>query len=97
MKFEFEIGQIVEMVRGQKSYEYVANIIRRFVKDESVVEELVNLNQDRDGDLFKVCERLLRKDASHVERDLYLCQNLQTKEFTLFGRSGLRSHCEPPT
>lgn len=88
--FKFEIGQVLEMVRGQKERDYTANVIRRFVKNESSVKELVDLNQAQDGDLFKVCERRLKADANNVEHDLYLCQSLKTQEFTLFGRDGLR-------
>lgn len=90
--FKFEIGQVLEMVRGQKEDDYIANVIRRFVKNESVVKELVALNTNQDGDLFKVCERRLKTDKNNVVHDLYLCQNLKTQEFTLFGQSGLREH-----
>lgn len=91
MIFEFEIGQIVEMVHGASERDYTAAAIRRFVEDESTVNELVALNSNQDGDLFKVCERRV-KIANDVEHDLYLCQNLKTQEFTLFGRAGLRKH-----
>ena len=81
------------MIRGQRELDYTSNIIRRFVKNESVVKELVDLNENRDGDLFKVCKRWMKKDRNNVEHDMYLCQNLKegkTLEFTLFGRDGLR-------
>ncbi len=91
MIFKFEIGQVLEMVHGQKEQDWLTNVIRRWIKDESVVKDLANLSQDRDGDLFKVCERWLGPDTNkNVAHDLYLCQNLKTQEFTLFGRSGLR-------
>lgn len=90
--FKFEIGQTVEMVRGPKEIEYTANLIRRFIRNEAAVQELLALNDNRDGDLFEVKERRMKKDAKNVEHDLYLCKSLKNDEFTLFGRSGLREH-----
>lgn len=89
--FKFEIKQVVEMVRGQKEDNYKASIIRRFISDESFIKKFID-DQAQDGDLFEVCERRMKKDANNVEHDLYLCRNLKTDEFTLFGRSGLREH-----
>ncbi len=92
MKFVFEIGQMVERVYGQKEYNDLANLMRQFFKDESVIKEMVELVPRRDGDLFKVCEQRVLVGKNGVEYDLYLCQKLETQEFTLFGRSGLREH-----
>lgn len=90
--FKFEIGQVVEMVWTPADDEFISNVIRRFTHNEDTVQELVNLDEARDGDLCRVCERWIKKDNDNVEHDLYLCQNLQTQEYTLFGRSGLREH-----
>lgn len=90
MKYAFEIGQLVEMVRGEKELSYTVSVIRRFTSNESLIKEIVDLNTNRDGDLFKVRERRIVTDKNNVEHDLYLCQKLKTLEFTLFGRSGLR-------
>lgn len=94
MTDKFEIGEIVEMVRGKKEDDYTASVIRRFISDEEAIKELVDLNPARDGDLVKVHERRLKKDGRGVEHDLYLCQNLRTEEFSLFGRSGLRKQVD---
>lgn len=90
--FVFEVGQVLEMVHGQKEIDYTAGVIRRFISDESVIQEILALNDAQDGDLYKVHERRLAADKNNVSHDLYLCQNLKSEEFelTLFGRSGLR-------
>ncbi len=90
----FEIGQIVEAVRRPKDWEINAEIFRRFITDESVVKEMTDnsLNDTKDGDLFEVCEKRIKKDINNIDHNLYLCKNLKNLEYSLFGESGLREH-----
>ena len=85
MSYKFKIGQVVEMVRTQEFNEIKAGIIRCWVRNESSVKKVLDLDKSKDGDLYEVVERHM-KDG----HDLYLCKSLKTEEFTLFGRSGLR-------
>ena len=85
--FIFKIGQIVERVRGEKEHDYIASFIRQFTQDDSIFKH-------QDVDLFRVREWRVKRGQDYVEHDLYLCQNLKTLEFTLFGRSELRDHVE---
>lgn len=92
MIYKFEVGQILEMIHGQKERDYVVNVVRRWIKNESSVQEFLNMNEDHDGDLVEVIERRTKLDAKNVEHDLYLCKKLKTQEYSLFGRTGLRKY-----
>ena len=80
--YKFELGQIVEMVHGEKEINFYKKILRRFISNECDITELANMNAPKDGDLYKVHERRIA-NKNNVE--------LNTQEFTLFGRSGLRN------
>jgi hypothetical protein len=90
--FKFEIDQVVEMVRGSSHDQWMRNLFCRFFRKESTVEEFMDMDKSKDGDLFQVKERWTKEDRRKLKHDLYLCENLKTKEWTLFGRTGLREH-----
>lgn len=90
--YKHEIGELLEQVDSEKMVKYQKDIMKRWISDESTIQEIIDTNDTKEEDLWQVHERFKKADEFGKDHELYLCKNIRTDEFALFGLEGLKKY-----